>query len=227
LKTGPYNFLLEFSLENYQNKGTVSIQRVIVPAEFPLEGILNEGQRMAGVVICHPHPLYGGSMNNNVVEAIERGFSAKEFTTLKFNFRGVGRSAGEYDEGQGEARDAVAAVTFLKQYIEGAGSVILAGYSFGAWMASKAAVEIEQDLDALFLVAYPFAFYKTGELMRFSKRIYLVGGEYDEISPVSSLLKACRELNLAEKNLKVIPTDHFYGGREAEIAQFIEENFEL
>jgi uncharacterized protein len=205
----------------------VSIQRVILPAEFPLDGVLHERQRRAGVVICHPHPLYGGSMSNNVVDAIENGFSTKEFTTLKFNFRGVGRSAGKYDEGQGEVRDVMTAVDFLKQQIDGDGRIVLSGYSFGAWMASKAAAEIEKDLDALFLVAYPFASYKTDELMRFSKRVYLIGGEYDDISPVDSLLKVYEELPAAEKNLKVFPTDHFYGGKEAEIVKFIEENFGL
>jgi alpha/beta superfamily hydrolase len=166
-------------------------------------------------------------MNNNVVDAIESGFSAKEFTTLRFNFRGVGRSAGNYDEGEGEVRDVVAAVAFLKQQIDGDGSVVLAGYSFGAWMASKAAAKIEQDVAALFLVAYPFAFYKADELMRFSKRIYLIGGEHDDVSPVDSLLKVYKELPVVEKNLKVIPTDHFYGGKEGDIVEFIKENIEL
>jgi uncharacterized protein len=205
----------------------VSIQRVIVPAESPLEGVLHESGKRAGVVICHPHPLYGGSMNNNVVDAIESGFSAREFTTLRFNFRGVGGSAGDYDEGEGEVKDVVAAVAFLKQHIDGDGSVVLAGYSFGAWMASRAAAKIEQDVAALFLVAYPFAFYKADELMRFSKRIYLIGGEYDDISPVDSLLKVYKELPVVEKNLKVIPTDHFYGGKEGEIVEFIKENIQL
>jgi uncharacterized protein len=205
----------------------VSIQRVIVPAEFALEGVLHESGKRAGVVICHPHPLYGGSMNNNVVDAIESGFSARGFTTLRFNFRGVGRSAGDYDEGEGEVDDVVAAVAFLKQHVDEDGSVVLAGYSFGAWIASKAAMKIQHDVAALFLVAYPFAFYKADELMRFGKRIHLIGGEYDDISPVDSLLKIYKDLPVVEKNLKVIPTDHFYGGKEGEIIEFIKKNVEL
>ncbi|HBE45275.1 MAG TPA: hypothetical protein DDW17_07480, partial [Deltaproteobacteria bacterium] len=80
----------------------MSIQRVTIQSDYPLEGILHENNRNAGVVICHPHSLYGGSMFNNVVDALEQGFSAKGFTTLKFNFRGVGKSEGVYDEGKGE-----------------------------------------------------------------------------------------------------------------------------
>jgi alpha/beta superfamily hydrolase len=204
----------------------VSIQRVLLPSEFPLEGLLHEKGKRAGVVICHPHPLYGGSMYNSVVDAIESGFSAKGLTTLRFNFRGVGGSAGEYDEGEGEVNDVMTAVAFLKRHIDGDAGIALAGYSFGAWMASRAAARI-QDVGALFLVAYPFAFYGADELKLFRKRIYLIGGEYDDISPIESLLKVYKELPVPEKNLKIIPTDHFYGGKEGEIAEFIEENFEL
>ncbi len=191
-----------------------------MPAEFPLEGILRESGTKVGVVICHPHPLYGGSMNNNVVDAIEEGFSARGFTTLKFNFRGVGMSSGDYDEGEGEVRDAAAAMAFLRQHLDNGSSTILAGYSFGAWVASRAAAAVS-DLNALFLVAYPFAFYKFDELMQFNGRIYLVGGEYDDISPADSLRKAYSELPSREKSLKIISTDHFYSGKEGEIVEFI------
>ena len=177
------------------------------------------------MVICHPHPLYGGSMSNNVVEAIESGFAARAFSTLKFNFRGVGGSAGEYDEGEGEVGDVVAAVDFLKQHIDGDAGIILAGYSFGAWIAARATARM-RDVGTLFIVAYPFAFYGSDELKQFGKRTYLIGGQYDDISPVESLLKVYKEIPMLEKNLKIIPTDHFYGGKAGEIAEFIKESFE-
>ena len=76
----------------------MSIERVSFHSDQSLEGLLRPQSQKAGVVICHPHPLYGGNMYNNVVSAIEDGYAAQGFSTLIFNFRGVGSSQGEYDE---------------------------------------------------------------------------------------------------------------------------------
>jgi len=201
----------------------MSIERVSIQSAHILEGVLKKSQSDRGVVICHPHPLYGGSMNNNVVYAIEEGFYAKGFTTLRFNFRGVGSSNGYYDEGDGEVDDLVASVEFLKSRLDGNAVIVLAGYSFGAWICSRAAVKTD-NIFAMFLVAYPFAFYETTELKRFNKKIFFVGGEHDDISPLDALLKFYREFPVVEKYLKIIPTDHFYLGKEQEITAFIKEN---
>ena len=105
-------------------------------------------------------------MHNNVVESIEEGFVSSGFSTLRFNFRGVGYSEGTYDEGSGETRDVVAACTFMRNLIGHEGRLVLAGYSFGAWVASKAAGDIH-GLKDLFLVAYPFSRYEPAELRTF------------------------------------------------------------
>ncbi|HPH40842.1 MAG: alpha/beta fold hydrolase [Syntrophorhabdaceae bacterium] len=201
----------------------MSIKRVSIQSAYTVEGVLRENKRDRGVVICHPHPLYGGSMNNNVVDAIEQGFFAKGFTTLRFNFRGVGLSGGYYDEGNGEVDDLVASVEFLKSHLDENAVIVLAGYSFGAWICSRAAQGIS-NISAMFLVAYPFAFYETTELKRFNKKIFFVGGEHDDISPLDALLKFYREFPVVEKYLKIIPTDHFYWGKDQEITEFIKEN---
>ena len=93
-----------------------------------LEGILKKGKLDAGIVICHPHPLYGGSMYNNVVDAIDEGFNGLDYTTLKFNFRGVGNSEGQFDDGNGEQNDISAAADYMKDL--GIGSVFLGGHRF-------------------------------------------------------------------------------------------------
>jgi hypothetical protein len=160
-------------------------------------------------------------MQNNVVSALEQGFFRAGFSTLKFNFRGVGGSSGEYDEGAGEVRDVAAAYRFLQE--SGIRDVILAGYSFGAWICSKTSFLIESRPE-LFLVAYPFAFYGTEELRDFSGRIYLIGGSLDDISPLENLLAFYKDLK-AEKYLKVLPTSHFFEGMEKEITGFIAETF--
>ncbi len=201
----------------------MSIQRVTIQSDYPLEGILHENNRNAGVVICHPHSLYGGSMFNNVVDALEQGFSAKGFTTLKFNFRGVGKSEGVYDEGKGEVHDLLAALKFLREKIDKNAFILLTGYSFGAWIASKAAM-LDKSIDGLFLVAYPFAFYDAHEIKSFSKTIYLIGGMYDDIGPVKSLLEFYKSISIKEKYLKIIPTSHFFNGKEDDIINFITEN---
>jgi hypothetical protein len=204
----------------------MSIERVSIQSAYVIEGVLKKKRKEAGIVICHPHPLYGGSMHNNVVDAIEEGFSSKGFTTLRFNFRGVGMSGGFYDEGEGEITDLIASWDFLKARLDDNACIMLAGYSFGAWICSKAAVKVD-NIAAMFLVAYPFAFYETTELKQFNKKIYFVGGEHDDISPVDALLKFYKEFPVVEKYLKIISTDHFYGGKEQEIIEFIKENVQL
>jgi uncharacterized protein len=204
----------------------MSIKRVSIESDHVLEGIIRENGKQAGVVICHPHPLYGGNMQNNVVDAIESGFFNIGFTTLRFNFRGVGMSMGIYDEGEGEVKDVVAALAFLKKNIDEDACMVLAGYSFGAWTASRAA-ESAKDIIALFLVSYPFAFYSTEELSKFRKDIYFIGGEHDDISPIDSMLKFYKEIPVLEKSIKIISTDHFYWGKEKEIEDFILDNVEI
>ncbi len=200
----------------------MSIKRVSIQSVGRLEAILAEGSQNAGVVICHPHPLYGGDMYNNVVGAVEEGFSTLGFTTLRFNFRGAGGSDGVYDEGVGEVDDLLAALRFLKGYLQKGAQIILAGYSFGAWICSKAAIRAG-GIDSMFLVAYPFAFYGTDELRAFPGKICFVGGSYDDIGPMNDLLAFYASLPQVEKNLKIIPTFHSFAGKEQEIVEFIGE----
>ena len=117
-------------------------------SDLTLEGMIaspdGAGPHRAAVV-CHPHPLYGGSMYNNVVDAVLEAMHARGFATLRFNFRGVGQSEGEFDNGNGEADDTVAAIRFLiAQKGVRADGAVLAGYSFGAMTAVRAAAGVEQ-----------------------------------------------------------------------------------
>jgi len=202
----------------------MSTKRVYIGSQPKLDAILNDQDDKKGVVICHPHPLYGGSMHNNVVNAMEKGFYERGFTTLRFNFRGVGRSEGIYDEGEGEIDDVVCAVNFLKDTLKDNASIILAGYSFGAWVSIRAALKIE-GIDSIFIVAYPFSVYDPSLLKQFKGKMWFVAGKYDEIAPVEPLINIYKELPLIEKNLKIIESDHFFLGKEEEITQFIKEIF--
>ena len=204
----------------------MSIERVTIESDYPLEGILHKKTPNAGAIICHPHSLYGGDMNNSVVGAMEQGFSSQGYSTLIFNFRGVGHSKGEYDEGDGEVRDVLAALQFLNNHLKDNAQIMLAGYSFGAWVMSRAAREIEK-FDSLFLVSFPFIVYKSDYLKKFDKKMYFIGGTDDDIAPVEELLALYRELTVTDKYLKIITTTHFYPGKEAEIIDFIKETVPL
>lgn len=202
----------------------MSIDHVWIDSEYPLEGILSMGLKNAGAVLCHPHPLYGGSMSNNVVIAMEQGFRDLGFTVLKFNFRGVGESRGFYAEGEGETKDLLSATRFLESVLDVHPRIILGGYSFGAWICAKVA-KLRVEISDLFLVSYPFAFYEIEEVRDFKKRIYLVSGYKDTISPVNLNLLVYQSLPQLEKYLHVIETDHFYVGKEKSITSFIKRAF--
>ena len=88
-------------------------------------------------LVLHPHPLHGGTMNNRVVYTIYQTFVRRGFSTLRFNFRGVGRSQGSFDRGEGELADAAAALDWLQTYNPNAASCWVAGYSFGAWIGMQ------------------------------------------------------------------------------------------
>ncbi|MEN6616337.1 MAG: alpha/beta fold hydrolase [Syntrophorhabdus sp.] len=200
----------------------MSIERVIIGSDQGLEAMLRLQSKKAGVVICHPHPLYGGNMYNNVVSAIEDGYAAQGFSTLIFNFRGVGNSEGGYDEGEGEVRDAVAAYNHLAKHLDDDARITLAGYSFGAWVMSRAALEIDK-FDTLFLVSFPCLIYKYEHIKHFNKEIIVVGGTYDDIAPMDDLYELYQGLTTLDKHLKVINTTHFYAGKETELIDFIKE----
>jgi hypothetical protein len=122
-----------------------------------LEGALGlPPQAPAGVVVCHPHPLYGGDMDSPVVLAAVTACAGAGLATLRFNFRGTGGSGGAWDEGRGERDDVRAALADLRRRLPGAAPLALAGYSFGATMAAEVAAAGER-LAGLALIAPPLA----------------------------------------------------------------------
>ena len=104
-----------------------------------LEADYQSADTSRGVVLCHPHPLYGGTKDDGVLSAIESAFRESGYATLRFNFRGVGASDGEHDRGRGEVDDVCAASEWLRQ--QGCAEISLAGYSFGAVMALAASFQ--------------------------------------------------------------------------------------
>ncbi|MGH7779342.1 MAG: alpha/beta hydrolase [Candidatus Binataceae bacterium] len=175
-----------------------------------------------GAVVCHPHPMYGGSMDNNVVEAILAAMWRRGYATLRFNFRGVGGSEGEYDGGEGETNDACAAITFLaRQKGIDSGAITLAGYSFGAATAMRAGLG-DSRVARVIAVALPVAAMAPGADGAATKPVLLVSGDSDSYSPIATLQKVAKTIGAAA-SLKVIAgADHFFGGREPALAGVIE-----
>ena len=104
----------------------------LTAGRYRLEGYWQAGARGTGAVITHPHPLYGGTMNNPVVETVQSAYQQYGYATLRFNFRGVGGSQGNFDNGLGEQNDVRAAISYVENMDVSA--IDLAGYSFGAWV---------------------------------------------------------------------------------------------
>ncbi len=187
------------------------------PATFTTEdGVVLEARvaggpgRSAGVVICHPHPLYGGDMDSAVVVAAAEAARDAGLAVLRFNFRGVGRSGGRHGDGRTEPLDASAALGYLSSLLGGDAPVALAGYSFGAAVAMKAAVRCP--VAGLALIAPPLALDATvPELTNHDVPIAVIVGDADAYCPLGALDGARRALPTASVRV-VKGTDHFFGG---------------
>ena len=137
-----------------------------------LEGLLSTSDPAPalGAVLCHPHPLYGGEMHNNVVSALAHAFQKENIATLRFNFRGVGRSEGSHDEGEAEREDVKAAVTALLDR-QPVSTVVVAGYSFGSMVGLQAGAQDDR-VHRLIGVAFPARISRPG-----------LSGERDQTAP--------------------------------------------
>lgn len=190
-------------------------ERVFFKCEgLEIEGLINNAQGQKGVVATHPHPLYGGELHNMVVESIIQAYGAKGYSTLRFNFRGVGRSEGTYDEGVGEQADVRGAVAYLAQL--GKTSIDLAGYSFGAWVNAQC-IDSLNHVKRMIMVSPPVNFMDFSFLKHCPRLRLVIGGSEDDIAP-SAMIQEMLPVWNPEAPFKVIRgADHFYGGKTGEI----------
>jgi len=173
-----------------------------------LEALYRELQDPTGIaIVCHPHPLGGGTLHNKVVFRAARGLEAANVATLRFNFRGVGASGGKHDEGEGEVDDVNTAIDWMKRKHPGL-KLFVGGFSFGAWVASRAACE-RPDVDAVFLIGTPLNKYDFGYLRDCEKPILFVHGTQDEHGDVAKLEKLVPHVRNAETVI-VTGADHFF-----------------
>ncbi|MEJ5347981.1 MAG: hypothetical protein WHS46_04745 [Desulfosoma sp.] len=174
-----------------------------------------------GALLCHPHPLYGGSMENNVVLALESTYGARGWTTLRFNFRGVEGSTGTYGDGDGEVQDIVFVHRWLHE--RGVQGLHLAGYSFGAWVAVRACAQ-GIDPQTLALVSPPVDFLDFTDLLLPPCPTWILVGDGDAFAKVERVRAWVESQKSPERllHLDLCPhADHFYWGREQEIRRFL------
>jgi len=174
-----------------------------------IEGLFRSIPGDKGVVITHPHSLYGGNMYNNVVESLVRIYQLAGYTTLRFNFRSVGSSEGEYDNGIGEQEDVKAALRYLGQ--RGKKVLDLAGYSFGSWVNALAISEVDT-VGRMVMISPPVAFMDFTSVGLIPQIQLVVAGSQDQIAP-PKLIENMLPMWNPRAHLEVIDgADHFYVG---------------
>ncbi|KQP40756.1 alpha/beta hydrolase [Pseudorhodoferax sp. Leaf274] len=161
-------------------------------------------------VIAHPHPLFGGTMDNKVVQTLARAFVQCGWTAVRFNFRGVGGSAGVHDAGRGEADD----FGVVLAQLAGEGPLALAGFSFGAFVASRALVALPpaRTVEQLVLVGTAASRFDVAAIPSdLHPRTLVVHGEQDDTVPLSAVLDWARPQSLP---VTVVPGGgHFFHGQ--------------
>lgn len=174
--------------------------------DAPAEGVAAQGV----AVIAHPHPLFGGAMDNKVVQTLARAFVANGWTALRFNFRGVGASAGTHDEGRGECEDYVAVV----EQAAAQGPLAVAGFSFGAFVATSALARLwnAREVRQIVLVGTAASRFQVPEVPAAAHdRTLVLHGEHDDTVPLSAAMDWARPQILP---VTVVPGGgHFFHGQ--------------
>jgi alpha/beta superfamily hydrolase len=197
----------------------------IQSGELVLEGAVytpESGDALSIVVVCHPHPLRGGDMHNNVVMTIADALVAEGIAALTFNFRGAGRSQGAHDNGVGEQDDARAAIAFAGG-LEGVERVGLAGYSFGAGVAASIA---DATVKAVALISPPAARLADGAaVLAYGGPLLLMAGDRDHIVSAEAMEAAAGARQAPTDVVPVAGVDHFWWGAEQILGETVASFF--
>ena len=175
-------------------------------------------------VVLHPHPQHGGNMNNKVVYTLYHAFVQMGFSVLRFNFRGVGRSQGVYDQGQGELSDGASALDWLQSYNQSARGCWVTGFSFGGWIAMQLLMR-RPEIDSFIAVAPPANAYDFSFLAPCPVSGQVIQGSRDEIVPMDSVKKLIDKLSsqrTVEVDYRIIKdADHFFTNELEHVAKAV------
>ena len=192
-----------------------------LPVEIPgtagrLQAVVAEPASTGSLfgVVCHPHPLFGGTMDNKVVTTIAKALVDCAVPTLRFNFRGVGSSHGTYDEGVGETDDAASVADWGGRRWPGR-RLVLAGFSFGAYVALRVAQR--RDLARLILVAPPVGRFDFAGIMPPGCPWMVIQGEEDDVVDPGRVIDWARRSTPAPRLVRLPGVGHFFHGRLAEL----------
>ena len=200
---------------------------------FPVADILLEGvwhfpegkDSFPAVIVCHPHPLYGGNMSSNVVFAICQALAQKSIAALRFNFRGVGKSGGVFGGGIAEQEDVKAALAFVSSTATiDQKRIGLAGYSFGASVVLPVAVQDER-VSLLALVSPSLLDSGWEQLKSYTKPKFLIVGDNDFVIPQRQFEQQVKDIPESKQCQVIFGADHFWAGFEEEVAQKVTQFF--
>lgn len=189
------------------------------PLELRLLPAEGEPRRIA--VVCHPHPLHGGTMDNKVVYTLTRTLAARGAMTVRFNFRGVGKSAGVFDHGNGEQDDLDAVVTWLRAQPQAAGLPLwLAGFSFGSFVAAISANRVHTE--QLISIAPPVQRFDFDRHPLPTCPWLLVMGDADEVVAPQAVFDWAAGLPGNARMIRMAGAGHFFHGRLVELREQLE-----
>jgi alpha/beta superfamily hydrolase len=177
-------------------------------------------------IVLHPHPQHGGTMNNKIVYALFQVFARRGFASLRFNFRGVGRSQGSFSRGEGELSDAAAALDWLQGYNENASGCWIAGYSFGAWIGMQLLMR-RPEISGFVAVAPPANVYDFSFLAPCPASGLVLHGDADELVPPEAVgklvdkLRTQRDISIDYRLLA--GTNHFFHGIADKLAGKVDD----
>jgi alpha/beta superfamily hydrolase len=190
-----------------------------------LEGILKAVEEASQPkyvgLVCHPHPLYGGTMHNKVVFKTAQVLQALNIPTLRFNFRGVGHSTGTYDEGRGEMDDVRYALEFLSRRYPGI-PVLIAGFSFGSWVGLRVAV-VDDRVQAMIGLGVPARSFDGNTLQGCHKPKLFIHGSEDDIAPCAQAEQWFEQVPAPKSMILIQGADHFFQNRLEELPRIIVE----
>ncbi|AUN30275.1 alpha/beta hydrolase [alpha proteobacterium AAP38] len=181
-------------------------------------------------LLLHPHPQHGGTMNNRIVYTMFHAFTKRGFSALRFNFRGVGRSQGTYDRGEGELSDAASALDWLQTYNPNASACWIGGFSFGAWIGMQLLMR-RPELDGFLSVAPPANMFDFSFLAPCPASGLIVHGDRDEIVPEASVTRLVNKLS-SQKDIKidyrrVEGANHFFNEKSEELGRLVDDYLDV
>ena len=183
-------------------------------------------ERSPIALLLHPHPQHGGTMHNKVIYALNQVFVRHAFATLRFNFRGVGRSQGTFARGEGELADAASALDWLQTYNPNSSACWIAGFSFGAWIGMQLLMR-RPEIDRFVAVAPPANVYDFGFLAPCPASGLIVQGDRDEVVPedaahrLAEKLAKQREIEIGFRVIK--GANHFFTDRLDDLAEVVSD----